>query len=191
MSNIDDTAPISVRNLVNHKVVYTNAENNRRVVFEPFQVKNVPAGELRALNFSNGGTTLLHNFLSVQSSELRKEFNIPADMVEYDWKEQDIINVLTDLSQPIEALEDALEFGPDGIKEMIVDYAVAMKIPDSNRRRVISRMMGVNIDNMIEIQEKVAELQQNNDFQEMEAENHGRRMNKNDTTRTSGRRLKR
>jgi hypothetical protein len=36
---------------------------------------------------------------------------------------------------------------------MLVDYAVKWKIPDSNRRRIISKMTGVNVDKMIEFME--------------------------------------
>ena len=38
---------------------------------------------------------------------------------------------------------------------MIVDCAVKWKIPDSNRRKVISKMTGVNIDKKIEFLEEV------------------------------------
>lgn len=40
---------------------------------------------------------------------------------------------------------------------MLTDYAVKWKIPDSNRRKIISKMTGVNIDKMIEFSEAVAE----------------------------------
>ena len=40
---------------------------------------------------------------------------------------------------------------------MIVDCAVKWKIPDSNRRKVISKMTGVNIDKKIEFLEQVEE----------------------------------
>ena len=150
-----DTTLVPVRNMVDHKVVYVIPELNRRVVFEPFQEKKIPAGELRTLNYSTGGEVLLHNYLCIKSNDLRAEFNIPKDMVEYDWTERDIKRVLEDLSTPIEELEDALDFGPEGIREMIVDCAVKWKIPDSNRRKVISKMTGVNIDKKIEFLEEV------------------------------------
>lgn len=84
MANLNDTTLVPVRNLVDHKVVYVIPELNRRVVFEPFQEKKIPAGELRALNYTIGGEILLHNYLSVKSVDMREEFNIPSDMIEYD-----------------------------------------------------------------------------------------------------------
>ena len=124
MPIINDTTAIPVRNMVDHRVVYVIPELNRRVVFEPFQEKKVPASELRALNYSTGGEVLLHNYLCVLSKDMRKEFNIPEDQVEYDWTIKDIHRVLEDLSTPIEELEDALDFGPEGIRELLVDCAV-------------------------------------------------------------------
>lgn len=157
MAILNDNTLIPVRNLVDHKVVYTVPEEHRRVVFEGFQERKVPARELRALNYTVGGTELLHNYLCVMSNDLREEFNIPSDLIEYDWTIKDIQRVLTDLNSPIEELEDALDFGPTGIREMLVDYAVKWKIPDSNRRKVVSRMTGVNVDKMIELSEMVEE----------------------------------
>lgn len=84
MAILNDNTLVPVRNLVDHKVVYVIPELNRRVVFEPFQEKKVPAGELRALNYTIGGEILLHNYLNIKSEDLRNEFNIPSDMVEYD-----------------------------------------------------------------------------------------------------------
>lgn len=180
---VNDTTLIPVRNMVNHKVIYVIPEEHRRVVFEAFQQRNIRAGELRALNYTTGGSILLKNYLCVKSNDLREEFNIPSDQVEYDWTLEDIKRVLTDLSSPIEELEDALDFAPDGIREMIVDYAVTWKIPDANRRRTVSRMAGVNIDKMIEMTEALEA-----DSNEESEQTVRRRLSKSEPKK-SGRRL--
>lgn len=182
MANLNDTTLVPVRNLVDHKVVYVIPELNRRVVFEPFQEKKIPAGELRALNYTTGGEILIHNYISVKSNDLREEFNIPKDMVEYDWTIEDIRRVLTDLESPIEELEDALDFGPDGIRELLVDCAVKWKIPDANRRKVISKMTGVNVDKMIEFAEITDQTVE-------EAPARSRRLSKSEETSRTGRRI--
>ena len=43
MAIVNDTTLISVRNLVDHKVVYVIPEEHRRVVFEAFQERKIPA----------------------------------------------------------------------------------------------------------------------------------------------------
>jgi hypothetical protein len=84
MANVNDNTLVSVRNLVDHKVVYIVPEEHRRVVFEGFQERKIPAKELRALNYTIGGADLIHNYLCIKSDELREEFNIPSDLIEYD-----------------------------------------------------------------------------------------------------------
>lgn len=181
MAIVNDTTQVPVRNMVDHKVVYVIPEQNRRVVFEPFQEKKISAGELRALNYSTGGQVLLHNYLCVLSKDMRIEFNIPEDQVEYDWTLKDIHRVLEDLSTPIEELEDALDFAPEGIRELIVDCAVKWRIPDSNRRKVISRMTGSNIDKMIEFAEATEDAAE-------QPVRRARRLSKSEAPRT-GRRI--
>lgn len=83
MAILNDSTLVPVRNMVDHKVVYVIPELNRRVVFEPFQKKKIPASELRALNYSTGGEVLLHNYLCILSDDMCAEFNIPVDQVEY------------------------------------------------------------------------------------------------------------
>ena len=124
MNKLTDDALVSVRNMVNHKVVYVLPDWNRKVVFEPFQERKIPAGELRALHYTTGGYNLLHDYLCVESADLRTEFEIPEDQIEYDWKLEDIKYLLLDNNALIESLQDALDFAPEGIREMIIDYAV-------------------------------------------------------------------
>lgn len=183
MGIVNDTTLVPVRNMVNHRVVYTIPEEHRRVVFEAFQEKKIPAKELRALNYTVGGSILLKNYLCVKSIDMRAEFNIPSDQIEYDWTEKDIQHVLLSNDSPIEQLEDALDFAPQGIREMIVDYAVEWKIPDSNRRKVISKMMNLDIDEMIKFAEMVEE---SNDTV---PQNTHRRLSDKPATSRTGRRL--
>lgn len=43
---------------------------------------------------------------------------------------------------------------------MIIDYAVAWKIPDSNRRKIISQMTGIDINKQIEFAELTEETRE-------------------------------
>lgn len=179
---LEDKELVEVRNLVGHMVVYKIDELNRRVVFNPFETKKVPVDELRRLNYQHGGRVLLHDYLCVQNYELREEFGIDPSVVEYDWTLQDIDAALT--SRPIDELLDALEFGPEGIKNMLVDRAVELKIPDTNRRRAIQDITGVDVNNMINFKEQAEEDEKKN----AEAP-HSRRVNQSVTV--GGRRVRR
>jgi len=157
---LEDKELVEVRNLVDHMVVYKIDELNRRVVFNPFETKKVPVDELRRLNYQHGGQILLHNYLCILNDELRQEFGIDPTMVEYDWTIKDIDAALT--SSPIDELLDALEFGPEGIKNMLVDRAVQLKIPDTNRRKAIQEITGVDVNNMINFKEQAEAIENKN-----------------------------
>ena len=157
---LEDKEMVEVRNLVDHMVVYKIDELNRRVVFNPFETKKVPVDELRRLNYQTGGQILLHNYLCILNNELRQEFNIDPTVIEYDWTIKDIDAALT--SSPIDELLDALEFGPEGIKNMLVDRAVQLKIPDTNRRKAIQEITGVDVNNMINFKEQAEAIENKN-----------------------------
>ena len=46
---------------------------------------------------------------------------------------------------------------------MIIDYAVIWKIPDTNRRRVISQMTGIDINKQIEFAEATENVRAENE----------------------------
>ena len=146
---VQDTDKIKVRNLTSHYVIYRDEDAHIRIQFQPHQVREIEAGSLRKYFYSHGGQVILQNYLSVQNDELRREFEIEEDQVEYNWDANKIKSVL--LEEPIEVLEDALEFGPEGVKEELASQAVKLAIPDNNKREAISKALGVDITKKIEL----------------------------------------
>lgn len=147
MENITDDKLIPVTNFMNHKVVFALPEYNRRYAFNAYEKKQIPAGQLRALNSSNGGHVLLMDYLHVGSVPLAHELGVPEDCIEYNWTKTDVDNCL--LKEPIEVLEDALDFAPKGIVEMLKDRAVELEIADNNKRTAIFEATGADITNII------------------------------------------
>lgn len=150
---VKDTAVIEVSNLVDHMVVYTIDEDHIRREFAPGEMKKIRAGELRKLYFTPGGDTLLQNFISVKNPDLAAEFGVSEDTVEYNWTIKDVDRAL--LVEPIEVLLDALDFGPEGIKETIVDRAVMLKINSMDKRQAILDKTGQDITEKIKSKEMV------------------------------------
>ena len=180
---LEDKELVEVRNLVDHMVVYKIDELNRRVVFNPFETKKVTVDELRRLNYQHGGRILLQDYLCVLNNELRSEFGIDPTMVEYDWTLKDIDAALT--SRPIDELLDALEFGPKGIQDMLIDRAVQLKIPDTNRRKAIQEITGVDVNNMISLKEQAETI----DKKDAAVQPHTRRVASQSVT-VGGRRVR-
>lgn len=153
---VTDEKLIPVRNLVDHTVVFRDDETHQRIAFNPFEVKKLKAGLLRKLNYSYGGNILLQDYLSVRNKELAKEFGVSDDTIEYDWTEKDVEDLL--LNGEEDALLDALDFGPQGIVDLIVDKATELKINDVSKRQVISDKTGVDINARIQNKEELEKV---------------------------------
>lgn len=149
---VEDNTKVEVRSLVGHSTGYVIPELHIKRHFEPFETKRVEAGELRELHYRKGGRIILHEYLSVQNDELRHEFDIPSDQVEYDWTEQDIRDLL--LNGDEDALRDAIDFGPAGVVEQIKRTAFELKIPDVNKREIIKDMTGTDVNKQIELKKE-------------------------------------
>lgn len=154
---ISDEELIKVQNLTDFLVVYTLPERNIKRSFAGQQVREIAAQELRELYMSPGGAELLRNYLSVKNKELALEFDIDEDVYnhEYNWTKEDIDKLLT--SGSLDALKDALEFGPSGIVDSIINEAVTLAIPDNDKLKIIQEFTGRDVANMIQLAKALAE----------------------------------
>lgn len=149
---LDGNAIVSVTNMVDNGVSYSIPEMNVSRHFNPFETKNLTADEIRSLNFKRGGRVLLRDFLCVKNDELKKELGIPTDIPEYDYTAADIDRIL--LQEDDDVLRDTLDFAPEGIIELLKSRAFKLKIPDTNKRKIIFEMTGTDIDTQITLQEQ-------------------------------------
>jgi len=149
MTTINDNVMVPVRNMTNQLVLYVIEEDNVRRRFSGHETKNISAKELRKLMYIDGGDVLLREYLCVQNKDLAKEFGIPDDMIEYYWTKEDIDKLL--LEGSIEALQDAIEFGPAGISDLIKSRAIELDLNDLAKRKVINDMLNIDLDSMSEI----------------------------------------
>lgn len=180
--SVKDTQMIQVRNLVDHSVVFKDEDTHRRIVFNPFEIKKLDAGTLRRLNYSHGGNVLLTNYLCVENDELAKEFGVSADTIEYKWTRQDVDNLLN--SGSLDSLLDALDFGPDGIVDLIVTRARQLKLNDMQKRKAIEDATGFSINSMIAIEERLEE-----DNEQVNSEPRHRRVSTSKEETSSRRRV--
>lgn len=151
-SVVDDETMVIIRNLTDMPVAYhVPSLGDLRRELPPRASIRVKAGELRQLNYERGGSLLLHDYINVGNVELAREFGVSDDTVEYNWTIEDVDKALT--TDDLDVLRDAMDFAPEGIKQTIADRAVELKIPDSNRRNIISSATGLDIDSMIKNKE--------------------------------------
>lgn len=147
---------IKVSNRDSGNVGYQIPESGVRRDFAMGETKNIPVEELKQLMYVPGGEFILKNLLIVHDKNVLNEIlNIKTEP-EYFYTEAEIKTLLT--SGTIEQLQDCLEFAPDGVIEIIKKMSVDMKLPDTNKRQVITEMTGFNIDNAINVN-KIMEVQ--------------------------------
>lgn len=154
MSNVDTTKVadddlVQITNMMDFPAGYVVDLTGVRRVLPPHASFRVKAGELRELSYQLGGIDILQNYIRVCNRSLALEFGIDMnDQVEYNWTEADVDRCL--LNDDIDVLLDALDFAPDGIKQLIVDRAIKLEIPDVNKRQAIKDAMGTDITSAIE-----------------------------------------
>lgn len=146
---------VMVRNLTNNDVVYidNNGGVSSRIVFHGQQEMPISKDLLDRMRYDIGGSTLVRDYLSVKDEAFREEIGVPEDQIEYDYKQEDVIKLLK--GNNIDAIADALDFGPLGIKEMIVDEAVMLPINNRDLMVLIYEKTGRNIELMIKNQEEL------------------------------------
>lgn len=122
--------------------------NNLQRHFEYNETKLVPEEEIRKLDWTPGGHILIKDYLKVEDEELVKEL-LHEVQPEYNYTEEEIKEIL--LGNDMDLFDDCLNFGPDGVVDMMKDLAVTLEIPDVRKRDAISKKTNSNIDNMIKI----------------------------------------
>ena len=101
--------------------------------------------EIKELYYQPGGKIFFDNLI-VHDSKVCEELFGELEP-EYYYTEKEIDEIL--LNGSIEQLEDALDFSPKGGVDLIVKRAIELKIPDNNKREVITKFTGHNIDSSI------------------------------------------
>lgn len=143
---IDGQTLVAVENMTSHRCGYA-LDNGTRRRFAPHARMTVPAEEIRQAVYEHGNYIFV-NELRVTDKDLATEIGVPEDMVEYYWTEDDIKEALTE--KPIEEFLDAVDFGPEGVKEEMATLAVEMEISDNSRREALQEATGKNITAQIE-----------------------------------------
>lgn len=185
---LEDSVIIEVINRSDCNSGYILEDGNVHRSFTPGEIKKITMGELRALSYSPGGDVLLREFLQIKNPEAIEELLGEVEP-EYNYTADDVKRVM--VYGTMDEFLDMLDFAPDGVREMIKDFAVKLELNDVAKREVIFTKYGFNVDNAIKNNrlEKEALAKENKEQKETQT---GRRVpvggQKTDTAATSGRR---
>lgn len=165
---------VKVLNRFLGQTTYVIPELHIRRTFQRGAEQEVPFKELQYLKYQAGGEEMLRNILMIEDEEALEKLVGDVEP-EYHYTESDVENLL--LNGSLEQLEDALDFAPLGVIELIKEKAVSLKLSDINKRDAIAKKTEFNVTkaiNNIEL-EKKAEQEEVSDTTNKKENLSGRR----------------
>lgn len=137
-----------VTNRSGGRVVYTVAEMNDLCRdFGPGESKMITEKELNLVNNMPGGRVLLYHFLMVEDPEAIDKLDLNPQP-EYFMSDSDITHLL--LEGSLDEFLDALDFAPEGVKDVIKDQAVKLPLNDVAKRNALLEKTGFDVSKAIE-----------------------------------------
>lgn len=165
---------IKVTNRDNGRVGYVIEDlNNLHRSFRPGETKELTFEELQKLSWIDGGKYLIEHCLLVDDEEaIRELFNKEMEL-EYFYTEKEIKELLLGTGEEnMNRFLDALDFAPDGVKDMIKELAVSLPCNDVKKRHAIYKVLHYDVTRAIELA-KEAEAEAD---EAQEKEKEGRRV---------------
>ena len=132
----------AVKNRSSSMVGYVVPEMNIRREFQPGETKKIAFKELEALSYQPGGLELIQDYLQTTAEELTKELNVTTEP-EYYMSEDQIRDLL--VSGSLDAFLDCLDFAPEGVIELVKDFAVRLPLNDVRKRDALREKTGFDV----------------------------------------------
>ena len=130
------------------RVIYNIPEDHIRREFYNKETKEIALSELEKLAQQPGGRKLIYNYLSIQDADtIGHLVNRPIEP-EY-WLTEDKIPEWMNTCS-LDEFKDALDFAPEGIKDLIKKYSVSLPLNDFAKRQAMFEQLGFNVTKAIE-----------------------------------------
>lgn len=138
---------VTVENRTAGKIVYQIPDRHIRRELAPRQTIRVPKEEIEALSYTAGGLDLIRNHLLVKDEQILDDLNIHREP-EYYMNADNVVKLIKEGS--LDEFKDALDFAPDGVKDMIKDLSVQVPLNDYSKRQALKEMTGFDVDAAIQ-----------------------------------------
>ena len=142
-------AQVKVTNRSNGVVVYKIPEKNIRREFNPKETKLIDIEELKDISAQPGGRELVYHYLLTEENALIEALNVIPEP-EYFLTEAMIAGDWMDACS-LDEFKDALDFAPDGVKDLIKQYAVSKPLNDMNKRLAIKEQLHYDVTKVLEM----------------------------------------
>lgn len=149
----NETTFVEVRNRNNGYTGYV-LPNGLVRNFTINQIRKIDIEELRELRDCDGGEYILRNYLVIKDKPALEYLDINPEP-EYFYTDKEVKELLA--NGTLDQLEDALNFAPQGVIDLIKDIAVKTELPDTRKRDLISEKTGFGITAAIEINKAMNE----------------------------------
>lgn len=143
---IDNNKEMRVTNRSAQKVIYFIPSEGIRRDFAPGETRKITYGELTKLSFEPGGRTLMADYLLITDPDA-PDYKNPTAEPEYYYGEKEVEELLKNGS--IDEFLDALDFAPDGVKDLIKDLAVKLPLNDIAKRNALKEKLHFDLDAVI------------------------------------------
>lgn len=141
--------PIEVINRSNGFVAYVIPDKHIRREFNPREVKKVEFDELVEVSMQAGGRELLYNYLLIKDAAAMREILNVNEEPEYWLTEEKIPSWMGACT--LNEFKDALDFAPEGVKDLIKKYSVSLPLNDVAKREAIKEMLNFDVTKAIEV----------------------------------------
>ena len=132
------------------RVVYRLPELGLRRQFYPGEKKkDISVNELEKLAQTPGGRKLILNYLMVDDKEILEYLINGRVEPEYWIKEEDINKWMSTCT--LEEFQDALDFAPEGTKDLIKAHAVSLPLNDMSKRDALKKQLGFDVNKVLEL----------------------------------------
>lgn len=147
MAILNENTIVEVTNRDNGSVIYRIPEKRIRREFYPKETKRVPYGEILDVIAQPGGRELIYNFLFIHNPEaVRESLNI-QEPPEYWLSEEQIPTWIN--SCTLDEFKDALDFAPEGVKNLIKKYSVEVPLNDNSKREAVLEILKFDVTKAI------------------------------------------
>lgn len=146
--------PIEVMNRSNGFVAYVIPDKHIRREFNPRETKKVEFDELVEVSMQAGGRELLYHYLMIKDANSMREILNVNEEPEYWLTEAKIPDWMASCS--LNEFKDALDFAPQGVKDLIKKFAVSLPLNDVAKREAILTILGFDVTKAIEVNRESA-----------------------------------
>ncbi len=147
---MNEKTVVAVTNRSTGIAYYVIPEMNIRREYQPNETKRVSVGEIAAVCSQPGGRELLYNYFIVQNTDIVHETMNIKEEPEYWLTASQIPTWLN--SCTIDEFSDALNYAPEGVKDLIKKYSISVPLNDMNKRELVKDVLGFDVTAAIKAQ---------------------------------------